>query len=345
MKICAICGTENSDEARSCQQCGFSLEVGETLGNIQFPTIEIPQISTDSLWADIPSVDMPTEVPEMSPVSMPEGQAGPMEVVEIGDGVIDAVVYSDVDVGVDGGVDTEAESDTEDAEDAEDDELARDHLRRGLEALRAGLTEQAIWEFEQARDLAEDDETIRWARSQLRHLLSSPRDTAPPQTQAVVVRTTTGPARPPTSFSWTNLVDVGPDASARWQTVLRFSIFVALATGVFTGCSALFCLGFILTPVVAFLAGRWVASQQNRDGGEVPAGVLPAIAVGAIVGLGGWIGQMVGYPSWYSSVSSSSTSADLETVTSVLSCLSTGWYLPTGMVLGVLGWRTGQRGV
>ena len=332
MKICAICGTENSDEAHNCRQCGFSLEAGESLKSTQFPTIEIPQISTDSLWADIPSIEMPTEtsleMPTVPPIPTPGGQVGPLEGDETSS--------------------VEAEADA-DAEVESDDELAREHIRRGFEALRAGLVKQAIWEFEQADNLADDDEVIRLARSQLRNLLSSS-DTPLPQVIQPLVRTTIAHdtsgstyTSPAPSSTWKDLVDIRPEVLANWKTILRFGVLVALAVAIFAGCSAIFCLGFVLTPGIAFMVGRWVAGQQKKDENMAPSGILPAIVLGAIVGLGGWLGHMVGYSSWYLS-GSSSASANLEPVTSVLSCFSTGWYIPSGMALSVIGWRTGQRG-
>jgi hypothetical protein len=278
------------------------------------------------MWPEVPTIDVPHSPeepvwPESGDLTKTAGDAAEKRL-----GIPDVVESPtpqppvDVDVAPPG--------------EPSDDELARFHISRGFEAIREGLLGQARWEFEQARDLADDVDIVHMAQSQLDSL----------------VKTTTGPVgeralpvggRPSASPSLSIALR---DEAVDWQSAVRIGVMVGLLCGVLTGCSAMVCLGFLLVPLSGFVAG-WLLARKRAEirptadqDGQVTE-VVQAIVVGAIVGVGGWLGQVIGYPIWLESFYESGSEPQMWLF---VACVA-GAYVPLSAVTSVLGRRIAAR--
>ncbi len=322
---CSICNAENPSDAKSCHQCGFSLSLTQPAWP-DFPTVEIPEPVAAPVWPDLPEVGVP---PSPSEPVWPEVDAS-TGVESDGFGFV-------VDV-VDGEEETVAVL-TEPPDQAfDDDQLARSHIARGFEAIRKGLDDQAKWEFEQARDLADNPEIVQMAQAQLSELLHPSveivREQAPSRpAQPRVVRPIPArkPTPPPTPIP-TQIKDID------WDALVRIGLVLGLVNSLLTGLGAVLCLGLVFSPAVGFLSG-WLAAGRvgtARKHGQA-SNVTPAIIVGGITGLGGWLGGIIGHPIWVASASTST--ADPVAVGFVVACAPGILYILLAVIASVFGWR------
>jgi hypothetical protein len=322
---CSICNAENPPEAKSCHQCGFSLTLSQPAWP-DFPTVDVPEPVDSSLWPEVPQIDVPSppKEPVWREISDLAKEAGDAD--EKGPGVPEVVESPTPQPPVD--------ADVSSPEEPTDDELARFHISRGFEAIREGLLGQARWEFEQARDLADDVDIVHMAQRQLDSLVKR-------ATEPVMER-----ARPVgrRSAASTPLSIAIRDEALDWPLVVRIGAIVGVLSGVLTGCSAAVCLGFLLVPLSGFVAGWALARRSARvrsatdQDGQV-AEVVQAIVVGAIAGAGGWLGQVIGYPVWLASLYESGSEPELWLF---VACVS-GALVPLAAATSVLGWRIGAR--
>ncbi len=311
---CPICNFENQPSATRCEKCGY--------GFIQVtwpeaPALEFPQ--PEWLTPSGPGLEIPTT---------PAAAIPPAE---------------------------EAVGEPVEPEIPSDDELARMHISRGLEALRQGLVDQAYREFEQARQLAKNLDIVRMAEAQLRELQQraglpedlatsaesfmerleqkleqrrSEKDELPKKAREEVLEIKPGLATSPAQVAArpAPAIPGAPDL----RLALSTGLVIGMINGVIAGCGAVVCLGFLVSPVLGLAAG-WLAAQGM--GRKSP---LQGIVAGAITGLVGWLGEVVGYAAWSSSKDASTSLDALPTV----ACL-TLLYIPASAVAGLVGWRMG----
>jgi hypothetical protein len=316
---CSICNTENPPDAKSCQQCGFSFSISQPAWP-DLPTVEIPEPTITIQWPELPGM-------ELSP--MPGIERVEIEIPR----VEDKLEIQEEAVA--------AEPAPSDQPSEDDDQLARAHLARGFEAIRTGLPEQAQWEFEQARDLADSEDIVHMAQAQLAGLRAEQaelaelppipfevRPAAPPTPRQI--RPLERPAAPP-AFSQIQALD--------WRPLMRIGLMLGLVNSVLTGCGAVTCLGFLLSPASGFVAG-WLAARSSGAArqNDQSSNTMPAIIVGGITGLGGWLGEVIGHPIW---MASTSTSADPLATGVFVACTLGAMYIPLAIVGSVLGWKAG----
>ncbi len=343
MNKCPICNTENPPEAKSCEQCGFSLGLTQPTWP-EFPTIEVPTIAPQ--WPDLPTGPVDNES------SAPSPQESPPPAL------------------------------------TDDDELARWHIQRGFEAVRQDLPDQAVWEFEQARDLADSDDVASLAQAQLDGLSEaapqseqeqSPTETLPatipdwlaefapqseqeqaptetspaaipdwlaefaPQPQPGEAPAETSPAKPPDGLveiadsPTTRPPTARPIRSVNWRPAVRIGLTVGAVNGLLSGCGAVFCLGLLLAPACGFIAG-WLTARNKAVRRDRIPDLLQALLASGIAGVGGWIGQTIGYPAWLASLESQQSNSSLWLF---VTCVSGALYILISIGLGVVGWRTG----
>jgi len=302
---CSICNAENPPDATSCHRCGFSFSLGQPTWP-EFPTIEVPDLGDAIQWPEPPEIETSPAPAEPEPLP-PED-----DVLTVG------VEAEPVPPLLGAGGDYPS-----------DDELARSHIARGFEAIRAGLIDQAQWEFEQARDLADDMDIVRMAQAQLDELHRPAAQTAQRQIQPVeeLIQTLRAPTKRAAAQPR------GPGRPMDWGSTIRIGLNAGLLGGLFAGYSALACLGLLLVPVSGFVAGWLIA--RKADESDQSSGALHALVAGGAAGLAGWLGQVIGYLIWGASTTSR---ADPSTLT-VIACLSGAFYVPSSMTLGALGWR------
>ena len=322
---CSICNAENPPEATSCHQCGFSFTLSQPAWP-EFPTVDVPEPVDTSLWPDVPEIDIPLPPeepvwPESSDLTVPAGDADEREPA------VPGVVESPT-------AQLPVDADVAPPEEPSDDELARFHITRGFEAIRKGLLGQARWEFEQARDLADDADIVHMAQSQLDSLVKTPAEPVTEQARPVGGRLSASPS----------LSIALRDEAVDWQSVIRIGVIVGLLSGILTGCSAALCLGFLLVPVSGIVAG-WVLARKRAKArpfadqdGQV-AEIVQAIVVGAIAGAGGWLGQVIGYPIWLASFYESGSETQMWLF---VACVA-GAFVPMAATTSVLGWRIAAR--
>jgi hypothetical protein len=291
-----------------------------------FPTVDIPKPVDTPVWPQVPPIDGPHPPeepvwPESDGLTKTAGDAAEQRL-----GIPDVVESPtpqppvDVDVAPPG--------------EPSDDELARFHISRGFEAIREGLLGQARWEFEQARDLADDVDIVHMAQSQLDSLVKT-------TTEPVRERARPVGGRPSAS---TPISVALRDEAVDWLSVVRIGVIAGVLTGVLTGCSAIVCLGFVLVPVSGFVAG-WVLARRRAgvrpavDRDSQVAEAIQAIVVGAIAGACGWLGQVIGYPIWLASFYESESEPQMWLF---VACVA-GAYLPLAAATSVLGWRIAAR--
>lgn len=202
----------------------------------------------------------------------------------------------------------------------QDDQLAEMHIERGEEARAEGLLDQARWEFKQARDVADDQQIIERAEAYLRQLRRPAEpvvDTAPPQER---------PELPRSSAPVTT-----PEA-------MRAGIGLGLLNAILTGLGSAFCLGLLFAPFFGFLAGRGAVRRAAEQGRS--ASLISAAVVGMMVGLGGWLGEMVGHPIW---LTRSADVSPLLSTTLFSSCFLGILYLFLAIFFSVIGGLSGRR--
>jgi hypothetical protein len=202
----------------------------------------------------------------------------------------------------------------------QDDQLAETHIERGKEALREDLLDQARWEFKQARDLADDQQIVNRAREHLRRLR---RPVAPGTDQA--------PSQQPVQLPNPAPPTVGPEA-------MRRGVGLGVLNAILTGLGAGLCLGLLFSPFFGFLAGR-SAARRSR-GSEGSGALINAGVVGAVVGMGGWLGEMVGHPIW---MALSADAAPVLTTTLFSSCFLGIVYIFLSVFFGIIGGLTGRK--
>ena len=317
---CSICNTENPSDATACQQCGFSLSLSQPAWP-DFPTVEIPEPAAFPEWPELP------EVKTESLPAIPEPAWHEIQ------GDTPAISTKDVEpeAKLEAEVETQVETETEPvallpSSYPSDDALARTHVARGFEAIREGLIDQARWEFEQARDLADSTDISRLAQAQLGELL--------PREPASLMPERVRPIRRPSPRPTLDQV-----RATDWKPTLRIGATLGVINGVCTGCTAVFCLGFVLSPFLGFITGLLVA-RSHSDTAAQPVGIIHAIAAGGITGLGGWLGQAVSYPVWTTSIFDT---LDIQNDATTLVCITfLGMlYIPMTIALSALGWGMG----
>jgi hypothetical protein len=336
---CSICDAENPPGATSCQKCGFSLSFSQPTWP-DFPSVEIPEPSPLPEWPDITEaeVKLPAEPPiptwpglaDDAPTSAitkeSDVEAEPSPLPSTGatieDPHIEEIVYPDPST--EGSLTADIPSPGYPS----DDELARTHIARGFEAIREGLVEQARWEFEQARDLADGEDIVRLAQAQLSGL--SPGHEAAQIVQAPVRPMVKPPPRPaPGGIS---LID--------WKTTLRIGALMGIINAVCASCTAVFWLDFLLSPFLGFVTGLLIARNKAYFPRQ-PKDVVHAIAAGGITGLGGWLGQAISYPIWTTSILNT---LDAQNDSATLACMTFIGMLcvPMTIALSALGWKLGK---
>jgi len=340
---CSICNAENPLDAKSCHQCGFSLSLSQPTWP-DFPTVEVPEPTDIPQWPELPGT-------EAFPV--------PPEPIWPGDDALVSIESVKVESVADM-VEDKEEAATVDIpppdHPSEDDELARSHITRGFKAIREELYDQAKWEFEQARDLADDPAIVHMAQAQLGGLYSTPVKAAPEQARSPSLSPPTGGEErarqvPPRPIRTMPLRRPSPPSapiqirSIDWNTAVRFGLIMGVLNGILTGCTAVFLVGFLLAPLCGFVAGWLTARYKTKTGYTVHendglSDIIQAVIAGGIAGIGGWLGQVIGCPIWIASL------PDTQTDSSVLpfvACLAGGFYIPMSAALGALGWRVGRR--
>lgn len=346
---CSICNAENPPDATSCHQCGFSLG----LSHPAWPdsaTFDVPEPAEMPAWPELPEIEAP---PVPSELVWPDdagrigstGGIGVDSVAEVARAEPERIppLLSDtpaIDVRpaeADGleplGAQEVVAADTPPPGDSSDDVLARSHIARGFEAIRQGLLDQAEWEFEQARDLADSTDIARLAQAQLTELHGPALQPMPKQTrpaeQAWPIE------RPPLQLTASRILALD------WKPVVRVGLIVGLLHAMFAGCSAPFCGGFLLAPLFGLVAGWWTAQQKTDHVGDDDSQFrdpIRAIVAGAITGIGGWLGQVTAYPVWLSSLIDTQSDAGAWMMTTCLAA----FFVPMSIALSVLGWKIGR---
>ncbi len=165
---CSICDTENPADATSCRQCGFSLGQPAWLDS---PTVEIPELVVDTEWLDIPET-APTVTPSMPAWLTDDAPTTGVEPITVESITVEPAEVEPVAVEIEAAKMPPAYVPPP-TPPTQDDRLARTHIARGFEAIRKNLYDQAKWEFEQARDLADDPEITEMAQEQLGELANT----------------------------------------------------------------------------------------------------------------------------------------------------------------------------
>ena len=130
---CSICNLDNPAGAETCSRCGFSLSLSQIVWP-DAPQIEVPRAAERP--SGPPAVEPPAHPPPEAPASTP-GDPLPAPPVAARAAPTDQV-----------------------AQTAWEAQMAYEHVVRGFQAIRQERREQARWEFEQARDLAEDSRLL-----------------------------------------------------------------------------------------------------------------------------------------------------------------------------------------
>jgi hypothetical protein len=335
---CSICNAENPAGATSCQKCGFSLSFSQPTWP-DLPSVDIPEPLTLPEWPEIPEAETEPPAPSSIPPWPEPAENVPTlavaEEIDVGtqssplpasDMVIEKPHIDKVDY-LDASTKEPAKADIPSPDYPSDDELARTHIARGFAATREGLIEQARWEFEQARDLADSEDIVRLARAQLGELL--PREAA--QMVQKPVRPIIKPPPRPT------LIQI---SQMDWKPTLRIGAIMGLINAACASCTAVICLGFLLSPFLGFVAGLLIA-RNKASSARQPRDIIHAIAAGGITGLGGWLGQAISYPIWTTSILNT---LDIQDDSTTLICITfLGMlYIPMTMALSALGWKLGK---
>ncbi len=230
-----------------------------------------------------------------------------------------------------------------------DDELARMHVERGFQALRQNLFEQAQWEFEQARDLADNLDIAQMAEAQMTALIKDARQAAAQaidgslqdlaaQAQAAVEQAVPRPAPPrstPTPAPATSPLTAPLD----WAAALRDSVGLAILAALLVGLGAVICIGFFVAPLLGFVAGRIVGRRSDTE--RKPSSIAQAVLAGGAIGLGSWLGEVIAHPLWIDFLPQ--LSSDPLAVMAVVSCFPGALYLLLAVAASAVGWQVGRR--
>ncbi len=198
-----------------------------------------------------------------------------------------------------------------------DDDLAREHIARSLEAIRQNMPDQARWELEQARDLADDEAIANLAQSQL-DVLDNPDEPEEP----------VAPAHP---------LPVQPRALPQpgtWVYTAQVGLVAGAINGLLSGMWILSCFLVSLSLLVSFVAGVLVTQREVRVRGDAAA--THAILAGGITGLGGWLGKAIGYSLW------TAAAGDTHAYWLPVVCLAGVIYIPLAIIPGLLGWQVAR---
>jgi hypothetical protein len=330
---CSICNAENPPDAKSCHQCGFSLSLTQPTWP-DFPTVEIPEPVAAPQWPELPDTGAPSA--PLEPI-WPDTDVR----VSVEDIEIEPIAISEELVPMAPTLSSD------------DDELARSHIARGFEAIRKGLDEQAKWEFEQARDLADSPDIVQLAQAQLSGLGHPSVETAPEPVPPPVEIAQPAPPRPAQPRPIRPVPPRKPTPppiptqirNIDWDPLVRIGLAMGLLNGVLTGCGAIFCLGLMFSPAIGYVSG-WLAARRAGTTGTIrqkdqSSDTLPALVVGGITGLGGWLGGVIGHPIWVASTSTST--ADPAAVGLVVACAPGILYILLSIVASVLGWRAARK--
>ncbi len=309
---CPICNAENAPDASNCSQCGFSLSLSQTAWP-DFPTLEIPEPVSPLQWPEPPAI-------EVSSAPINDTLAIDVESVEI------EPVKQIKQVEQKEKVEATA-VDAPPPDQPSDDELAREHIARGFEAIRQGMFDQARWELEQARDLADSEDISRLAQSQLDELSSA---------AELIFQNQPAPIMPerPDPIKTLSAILVTP---ADWASTTRTGAIAGAVNGLATLISAQLCCGLFLSPAAAFITGVLIARQASK--GDQTSDVVHAMVAGGITGLGGWLGQVIGSAITMSSMSHGQPDA---AAWPLAACLTGIVYIPVAIALGALGWKVGR---
>ncbi len=292
---CPICNAENAPDASSCSQCGFSLGLSQATWP-DFPTIEMPEPAGMTGWPEPPAIEIPS---------------APIEVKE------EEIKAAAVD--------------TPPPDQPSDDELAREHVARGFEAIRQGMLDQAQWELEQARDLADNEDIFHLAQRQLSELASAAAPTVQRQPAPIT------PARRPPIKPSPSTLALDQILPAHWVPTARIGLIAGAVNIALTGCGAASCFGFFLSMSVAFVTGVLIARQVGQDQQSLDA--THALAAGGVAGLGGWLGQVIGSIAWAAALSNTQSDASAWPF---VACLAGIVYIPVATALSALGWKVGM---
>jgi hypothetical protein len=265
---CPICNEDNVQDLTTCQRCGFGL------------VLAVPPWPDASVLSFPEEYSMPQRTDSIDPVANVElSQLGPQltwpEKVAI-DGVDIEQPEAEIPV---------AEARTQELAAESEDALARAHIERGIEALREQMFDQARWEFEQARHLADDLEVVRMAEARLDDLRSIIDREVQERLSSIRPRSSSAPPSSPP------VLPIVPAASSGtlvdWTRALRASVVFGLVAAILAALSGGGCIGIFATPVLALFAGIVAGARGSRL--NVNSGVA-----GALVGLGGGLGGAVG---------------------------------------------------
>jgi len=293
---CPICNEENESDASVCQQCGFSLDLGQ-IKQPDFLAIEGFKSTDQPQWPEPAEIEFPAISPEPEPV--PQESVPEIEVVEQEEVV--------------------AVESPPPAPSSDDDEMARFHIARGFEALRQELFDQAQWEFEQARNLADNQDIARLAQNQLDELLKTSSSIAPEPVRAIEEVSV-----PPTldQFKGTN-----------WTSAVKIGLAIGVLNIAFASFfGSTFCFNILSQFIFGSIAGSLVAGRVDDDG--QPLGIVHAAMAGGLVGLIGWLGGTIWQP-----ILATFTSMQMDPELPTLICFSWMLYLPTAITGSILGWR------
>jgi uncharacterized membrane protein YedE/YeeE len=116
------------------------------------------------------------------------------------------------------------------------------------------------------------------------------------------------------------------------MSALRLGLIFGFVNGALTGCGAIFCVGLAFAPLFGLTAGWWVAKQAEENDWPTSAG--HALLAGLLVGLGGGLGQLIGYPVWVRAMSEK-FSPELQ----YFVCCLGSVYVAVTLALSALGWR------
>lgn len=203
------------------------------------------------------------------------------------------------------------------------DALARTHISKGFQAVRAKSYRQARREFERARDLTQDPAIANMAQTQLDELDKAQEQARPKPAPRPA------PAPKPTT---------SPVEALDWMAAAHVGLIISLIGGILSVCGAAFYVGIVITPVCGFIAGWWTARQAERE--ARPTLISHGLIAGAVVSLGGWLAQMIGYVIWMRMV------PEIEFSTSTficVSCMCGTIYTTLTIPLSALGWKLKMR--
>ncbi len=202
------------------------------------------------------------------------------------------------------------------------DALARTHISKGFQAVRAKSYRQARREFERARDLTQNPAIANMAQAQLDELDKAQEQARP--------KPAPRPAPKPT---------ISPVEALDWIAAARVGLIISLIGGVLTACGSPCLVGTLITPVSGFIAGWWVARQAEQKARLTT--VRHALIAGIIVSLGGWLAEMLGGVLWPERMAT--TFENDVFIFLCVNCMCGTVYTALTLPLSVLGWKLKMR--